>query len=98
MLVITVTFTVKPEHVEAFAAAMENQARASLENEAGCLQFDVCRDPDDPAVCFLYELYADKAAFDAHLASPHFRSFDATVAPWVASKAVTAYERAWPRS
>ena len=96
MFVITVTFTVRPEQIGAFDAAMETQARASLENEPDCVRFDVCKDPDDPTVCFLYELYTDKAAFDAHVASPHFKSFDATVQPWVVAKTVRAYERAWP--
>ena len=75
---------------------MQTQARTSVEAEEGCVQFDVCTDPDDPTAFFLYELYTDRAAFDAHLASPHFEAFDATVAPWVASKTVHAYERAWP--
>lgn len=97
MYVITVSFTVKPEHVEAFAGAMETQAGTSLEDEEGCVQFDVCTDPDDPTLFFLYEIYVDRAAFDAHLASAHFETFDATVAPWIASKTVHAYERAWPR-
>lgn len=97
MFVITVTFSVEQAHLEAFADAMETQARTSLEQEAGCIQFDICRDPDDPTVCFLYEVYTDKAAFDAHLASPHFKSFDAKVAPWLESKSVQAYHRTWPR-
>jgi quinol monooxygenase YgiN len=41
--------------------------------EAGCLQFDAHRDPDDPNRFFLFERYADQAAFDAHGASPHFQ-------------------------
>lgn len=96
MYVITVIFKIKPEHQSAFAAAMVENARASLETEPGCHQFDVAFAPDDPTTCFLYELYTDKTAFEAHLASAHFKSFDATVAPWLADKSVQAYERAWP--
>ena len=98
MYVVTVVFNVKPEHTEAFAVAMTGNARASLENEQGCHQFDVAFAPYDPATCFLYELYTDKKAFDAHLATPHFKSFDATVAPWLAGKSVQTYKRAWPTS
>ena len=97
MFVITVTFVVAEEHLDDFDRAMEAQARASLENEADCIQFDVCRDPDDPTVCFLYEVYTDKAAFHSHMESPHFKSFNATVEPWVESKIVEAYERTWPK-
>ena len=97
MYVITVLFSVQTEQVEAFRDAMEAQARASLANEEGCIQFDVCTDPDDATVCFLYEIYTDKQAFDAHLASSHFKTFDATVAPWLVSKSVRSYDRAWPQ-
>ena len=41
--------------------------------EPGCLQYDAHRDPDDPDRFFLFERYADQAAFDAHAASPHFQ-------------------------
>ncbi len=96
MYVVTVVFSVGPDHIGDFRAAMAVQARASLEDEPDCHQFDVAYDPDDPAACFLYELYRDKAAFDGHFATPHFKAFDATVAPWIASKHVRRYERAWP--
>ena len=42
---------------------------------------------------FLYEVYDDRKAFDAHLATLHFKQFDPAVAPMVASKAVRVLER-----
>ena len=98
MYVVTVVFNLKPEHAEAFAVVMMENARASMENETGCHQFDVAFAPDDPTTCFLYELYTDKKAFDVHLTTPHFKSFDATVTPWLAGKCVQTYKRAWPTS
>lgn len=91
MFVVTVVFVIKPEHVDDFAPAMLKNARASLDLEPGCRRFDVCRDPENPTVTFLYELYDDKAAFQEHLSRPHFKAFDANVAPWVASKQVKTY-------
>jgi quinol monooxygenase YgiN len=96
MYVVVVDFTVLPAHVAAFRAAMVDNARASREREPGCRQFDVCADSADPARVFLYEVYDDRAAFDAHLASPHFRAFDAMVASWIGAKAVRALERVDP--
>jgi quinol monooxygenase YgiN len=96
MYVVVVDFTIHPAHVDAFRAAMIDNARASREHEPGCRQFDVCVDPVDPARVFLYELYDDRAAFDAHLASAHFRDFDALVAPWVAAKAARMLARIDP--
>ena len=67
MLALVVEFRIEPAHVDAFDAAIRANARASLEREPGCRQFDVCRDPDDAALFFLYELYDDEAAIQAHL-------------------------------
>lgn len=93
---LIVEFRIKPERVEAFAEAIEINARASRETEPGCRQFDVCRDPADPTLFFLYELYDDEAAIQAHLRAPHFLAMDTQTADWVASKKVMRYARTSP--
>ena len=40
--------------------------------EPGCIAFDVYRGIDNPRLFVLVELYADRAAVDAHIASDHF--------------------------
>ncbi len=96
MYVIVVDFTIKAEHVAAFRAAMIENARRSRETERGCRQFDVCVDPKDATRIFLYELYDDEAAFQAHLKTAHFLEFDRATAPWVAAKSARALARAAP--
>ena len=96
MHVITVTFVVHEQHVNEFHVAMLAQARNSLERESGCRQFDVCVDGKDRSTIFLYEIYDDETAFRAHLESGHFKSFDATVTPWVKDKVVHAWRRISP--
>jgi (4S)-4-hydroxy-5-phosphonooxypentane-2,3-dione isomerase len=93
MYVVTVAFVVKPEHAAAFSREVVANARLSRDMERGCRQFDVCAAPDDPTSIFLYEVYTDRAAFDAHLATAHFRAFDAMVGAWVASKTVRTFQR-----
>lgn len=93
---LVVEFRIKPEHVQAFAHAIEANARASRETEPGCRQFDVCRDPADAQLFFLYELYDDEAAIQAHLRTPHFLAMDAQTAGWVQSKKVMRYHRTSP--
>jgi quinol monooxygenase YgiN len=88
MYVVTVDFTVAQGRGEAFLAAIVANARTSREMEPGCRQFDVCVDPDDSLRVFLYERYVDGTTFAAHLASGHFKDFDAKVAPWVVRKTV----------
>ena len=91
MYVVTVSFRQKPEHAEEFLTAIRDNAAQSLQDEPGCHRFDVAIGDDGPETVFLYELYTDRAAFDAHLQTAHFKAFDALVAPWVASKDVHCY-------
>lgn len=88
MLALVVEFRIKPAHVEPFAHAIVENARASVSAEPGCRQFDVCRDPADPAAFYLYELYDDEAAIQAHLRSAHFLSMNEVTRDWVESKSV----------
>jgi len=97
MYIVTVEFTIHPERMPVFMPLMVDNARASREQEPGCRQFDVCLDPAAPNLVYLYEVYDDRAAFDAHLATAHFRSFDAAVRDMVAAKAVRIYIRADPK-
>ena len=75
---------------------MLDNARASLRDEPGCHRFDVCHNPDQPGTVFLYEIYDDAAAFDAHLKTAHFRGFDAACAPMIAAKSVATYSKVQP--
>ncbi len=96
MQALIVDFVIQSAHVQAFAAAIADNARASLQTEPGCRQFDVCRDPADARRFFLYELYDDEAAVQAHLRSPHFLQMNAATAAWVESKTVRQYHRSVP--
>ena len=93
MYVITVEFEIEAAHLAAFLPLMSQNAEASVRDEPGCRQFDVCHDPDNPNHIFLYELYDVRAAFDAHLATPHFIAFDAATSGMITSKTVRALTR-----
>jgi quinol monooxygenase YgiN len=88
MFVVTVQFSIHPQHVAAFMPEMVANARASREREPGCKVFDVCQDPAQAGEVFLYEIYTDKVAFDEHLKSAHYLAFNQTVTPWVGNKVV----------
>ncbi len=93
MQVLVVEFRIHAEHIAAFGGAMAENARTSLMNDTGCRQFDVCCDPADASLFFLYELYDDEAAVQAHLQSKHFLAMDALTKAWVKSKIVKRYMR-----
>ena len=93
MYVVTVEFVIDPEQREAFLPRMLDNARISRESEPGCRQFDVCSDDARPAVVFLYEVYDDRAAFDAHLAAPHFLAFAAATQAMVTRRTIVTWSR-----
>ena len=93
--VVTVTFRARPEHRDAFRAAMVENATASRTREPGCRQFDVCEKDGE---IFLYEVYDDEAAFQAHLAADHFKRFNTAVTPWLEDKRITVYHRLSPEA
>lgn len=92
MYAVVVEFIVHPQHQEDFLRAVLANARTSLSQEAGCKRFDVCRATEEPGRVLLYELYADSAAFQAHLQTPHFLEFESSSKPWVCTKRVSFWE------
>jgi quinol monooxygenase YgiN len=72
MFSLVVQMEVRPELREEFLAGMTANAVAAVRDEPGCLRFDVSSVATDPNRFFLYELYTDAEAFEAHKASPHF--------------------------
>lgn len=93
MFVITVEFDIRPGGFDLFLPLMLENARVSRTVEPGCRQFDVCTDGTRPGSVFLYEVYDDRPAFEAHLASEHFRRFDRAVRDLVTNKVVRSMER-----
>src|SRR5690349_14135152 len=66
MVVITVNFEVKPDKVAEFQELISGHSKRTLEREPGCRQFDVSQDPKNAQKFFLYEVYDNEAAFEAH--------------------------------
>jgi len=92
MYAVCVTFKIKEGEMNDFMPLMLQNARRSKEAEPGCHQFDVCTDSSRPNEVFLYEIYDDRAAFDAHVQTDHFKIFDAAVGALIAEKSVACYE------
>lgn len=93
LLAITVEFRVKPEAIDAFRSLLLENAAISVRDEPDCHRFDVLSPThaDDGGTFFLYELYKDRAAFAAHLASAHFKDFDQATRDLVLQKTVREF-------
>ena len=75
--VVIPEFLVKPECIDAFMALAQDDASHSVADEPGCQQFDVVQVEGAPHQVFFYEVYDDRAAFEAHLRTPHLARFRA---------------------
>jgi quinol monooxygenase YgiN len=89
--VITVDFILKPGAMAAFRKLIDKNAQDSCAEEPGCRRFDVLAPTEPGDRVFLYEIYDDRAAFDAHLKSPHFAVFNRESETLVISKSVAQY-------
>jgi len=91
--VITVEFDVVPAQFDAFLRLMADNAEASRRDEPGCKRFDVCRPHDRENRVFLYEIYDDEAAFQAHLLTSHFKSFATATKDMITARKIVACDR-----
>ena len=88
--VVLPSFEVEEANLDAFLAAARADAAQSLANEAGCLQFDVFVDrAAHPTRVMFYEVYADRAAFDAHQTRTRATDW------WAATAAIRRDFRIW---
>ena len=87
--VIMVDFRLKPGAKSAFRRLIDDNARDSCRDEPGCQRFDVLETEGDGNRIVLYEIYDDRAAFQAHLKTGHFARFNEASAALVADKTVT---------
>ncbi len=90
MFVVAVRFELFPEGAEAFKNAVLPNAATSEMTEPGCRQFDACFN-EDGTHCFLYEVYDDEAAFEAHRNSAHFLKFKEAIEGTVKDRRFESY-------
>lgn len=76
---------VHPDKVEAFLQVAQEVARASVETEPGVLALYPVRVKGTSSTFRVIEVYRDKAAYEAHLKTPHFLRYKEASLPLVAS-------------
>ena len=89
--VILAEFDVPAEQLAEFLFHVRSNAAASVRDEAGCRRFDVLQPETAGEPVALYEIYRDRAAFEAHLRTPHFAAFDAATKALVRGRSVRRF-------
>jgi quinol monooxygenase YgiN len=90
--VIIVDFQLKPGARDAFRRLIDENATISARSEPGCQRFDVLEPVGQSDRVVLYEIYDNRAAFDAHCKSAHFDAFNTASTPYVRDKNVIEYD------
>ncbi|MFF4216396.1 MULTISPECIES: putative quinol monooxygenase [Streptomyces] len=91
---LVVRFTLRAaDAAEAFDALVSRTLEGIRQHEKGTVIYVNHRVPGEPLVRLFYELYEDRAAFDAHERQPHTRHFLEAREQFVAKTEVTFLER-----
>lgn len=88
MYCIVVTNKVKQGRESDYISIMNENAKASCQNEPGCVQFDVIRDRNDPQQFHLYEIYLSEQDLALHKQTPHYVASRAMLADIVIEQSV----------
>ena len=74
MLTILARIKVDPAAVPRFLAALPALS-AATRAEVGCSLYEFNQSNDDPSLFLVYEKWADQAALDLHMQTPHIAKF-----------------------
>ena len=75
MYVIVAPLQIKEGFKDQFVAGIKDNASGAVHDEPGCLRFDVIQDAIDENRIWVYEVYKDEAAFQAHTQAPNYLKF-----------------------
>src|ERR1700759_440081 len=76
---------VDPAQLEQYNKALKEQMTTAVSVEPGVLTYYAVADKNDPSHITILEIYADTAAYKAHIETPHFKKYKATVQNMVKS-------------
>jgi quinol monooxygenase YgiN len=77
---------IDPAQLESYKAAVRQEMQTSVEVEPGVLAIYALAEKDAPFKLRFFEIYADDAAYRAHMASPHFRKYVETTKDMITSR------------
>jgi len=76
---------VDPSQLEKYNAALKEQMTTAVGTEPGVLTYYAIADKNNPSHITILEIYADTAAYKAHIETAHFKKYKETVKSMVTS-------------
>ncbi|RYY91478.1 MAG: antibiotic biosynthesis monooxygenase [Chitinophagaceae bacterium] len=75
MLVRLSEIEIEPGMLEAYTAILKEEAEASVRLEPGVIAIYPMQQQQAPTQVRILEIYASRAAYEAHLKTPHFQKY-----------------------
>src|SRR3984893_10624352 len=72
-----VDIDVVPGQIDNYLSALKENGAAAMKQEPGCREFNITVSQNDPNHVFLFEVYDNAAALDAHRQTDHFKKYAA---------------------
>ncbi|AYL93939.1 putative quinol monooxygenase [Mucilaginibacter celer] len=66
---------IDPAQLGSYTAALKEHIQTAIKVEPGVLTLHAVAEKGNPAHITVFEIYADTAAYKAHLQSPHFKKY-----------------------
>jgi quinol monooxygenase YgiN len=80
---------VDPAQLEKYNTALKEQMTTAVSVEPGVLTYYAVADKSNPSHITILEIYADTAAYNSHIKTPHFKKYKDTVQNMVKSLELT---------
>ena len=80
---------IDPDRLDDYLALLSEEIEASVALEPGVLALHAVAVKGSPGKVHVFEIYADQAAYEAHLATPHFLRYKTLTASMVLSLHLT---------
>jgi quinol monooxygenase YgiN len=77
---------IDPAQLDAYTTAVKEEMETSVRVEPGVLAIYAVAEKDNPSKLRFFEMYADEAAYRAHIASPHFRKYFETTKAMITAR------------
>jgi quinol monooxygenase YgiN len=77
---------IDPAQLDRYTAAVKEEMEISVRTEPGVLGIYSVAEKDNPSKLTFFEIYADDAAYQAHIRSPHFRKYYETTKAMITSR------------
>jgi quinol monooxygenase YgiN len=77
---------IDPAQLDSYHVAVKEEIGTSVRTEPGVLAIYAVAEKDSPTRLRFFEMYADEAAYHAHIGSPHFRKYVAITKSMITSR------------